>query len=167
MIVISDTSVLSNLAVIDQVWLLKAIYHEVIIPQAVADELRNAGDEFPNIQTVLSFDWIKVRQANRIETIAALENDHLLDRGEAEAIALALELKAEELLIDERLGRREATRLGIPIIGILGILLVAKRRTLINAVQPVVDALIFKAGFRVSLQLYEQVLQTAGEKDKS
>lgn len=108
-----------------------------------------------------------MRQANRIETIATLENNHLLDRGEAEAIALALELKAEELLIDERLGRREANRLGVPIIGVLGILLVAKRRTLINAVQPVVDALISKAGFRVSLQLYEQVLQAAGEKDKS
>ena len=167
MIIISDTSVLSNLAVIDQVSLLKAIYHEVIIPQAVADELRNAGDDFPDIQTVLSLDWIKVRQANRIETIAALENDHLLDRGEAEAIALALELKAEELLIDERLGRQEATRLGVPIIGILGILLVAKHRTLISAVQPVVDALISKAGFRVSLQLYEQVLQAAGEKERN
>jgi len=77
--------------------------------------------------------------------------------------ALALELQADELLIDERLGRREATRLGVPKIGILGILLIAKRRNIISTIQPAIDALISEAGFRVSRQLYEEVLQVAGE----
>lgn len=79
------------------------------------------------------------------------------------AIALALELQADDLLIDERLGRQEALRLGLSIIGILGILLVAKQRSLIPQVQPVMDTLISQAGFRVSPQLYQRVLALAEE----
>jgi uncharacterized protein len=86
-----------------------------------------------------------------------------LDAGEANAIALALELQADDLLIDERLGRQEAIRLGLSIIGILGILLMAKQRSLIPQVQPVMDALINQAGFRVSPQLYQRLLALAQE----
>jgi predicted nucleic acid-binding protein len=163
MIIVSDTSPLSNLAVVGCLPLLQQIYNQVIIPQGVAEELRNAGNEENLIVEVLSLDWIEVRPAKNIELIAVLRNYHNLDRGESEAIALALELNAYELLIDERLGRREATRLGLPITGVLGILLVAKRRKLIRAVQPVMNALINQAGFRMSNQLYGEVLKAAGE----
>jgi len=95
---------------------------------------QNASDEENLIAGVLSLDWIEVVPAKNLELISILRNNHNLDRGEAEAIAslaignaLALELNAGELLIDERLGRREATRLGLPITGVLGILLVAKQ----------------------------------------
>ena len=91
-----------------------------------------------------------------------LETDRNLDRGEAEAIALALELGADELLIDERLGRREALRLRLSITGLLGVLLVAKRRGLVAMIRPVMDALMTQAGFRLSEQLYT-VLVAAGE----
>jgi predicted nucleic acid-binding protein len=70
-----------------------------------------------------------------------------------------------ELLIDERLGRREAVRLGLSITGVLGVLLIAKNRGLISKVQPIIDALILQANFRISRQLYEEVLQTANELD--
>jgi predicted nucleic acid-binding protein len=86
-----------------------------------------------------------------------------LDAGEANAIALALELQANDLLIDERLGRQEALRLGLSIIGILSILLIAKQRNLIPRVQPVMDTLINQAGFRVSPQLYQRVLAISQE----
>jgi hypothetical protein len=162
-IIVSDTSPLSNLAVIGQISLLKEIYHQVVIPQAVADELASTGDDLPEIKAVLGLDWITVGQVTQMETITTLQNNPLLDIGEIEAITLALELKAEELLIDERIGRQEATHLGIAIIGILGILLVAKRRNLISNVKPVMNALISEAGFRVSRQLYEEVLEVAGE----
>ena len=76
---------------------------------------------------------------------------------------MALELQADDLLIDERLGRQEALRLGIPIIGILGILLVAKQRSLIPQVQPVMDALINRAGFRISPRLYQRILSLSQE----
>lgn len=163
MIIVSDTSPLSNLAIVGYLSLLQQIYNKVIIPQGVAEELRNASDEENLIAGVLSLDWIEVIPAKNLELISILRNNHNLDRGEAEAIALALELNADELLIDERLGRREATRLGLHITGVLGILLVAKRRRLIPAVQPVIDALMNQAGFRVSNQLYAAVLKAADE----
>ena len=97
--------------------------------------------------------------------MACLRNEYNLDIGEAEAIALALELKADELLIDERLGRREAVRLGLSITVVLGVLLIAKNRGLIAKVKPIMESLISQANFRISHQLYEEVLQTANELD--
>ena len=85
-----------------------------------------------------------------------------LDKGEAEAIALAQELAADLLLIDEHLGRAAATRLGVRIIGLLGVLIEAKHRGLILEVKPLVDALM-NLGFRVKHDLYQRVLQAAGE----
>jgi hypothetical protein len=66
-------------------------------------------------------------------------------------------------LIDERLGQREASRLGLSITGLLGILLVAKQRGLVEAIRPIMDDLINEAGFRVSSQLYAEFLAMAGE----
>ncbi|USR90244.1 DUF3368 domain-containing protein [Phormidium yuhuli AB48] len=76
---------------------------------------------------------------------------------------LALEVKAEELLINERLGRREAINLGLSITGLLGILLVAKRRGLITQIRPIMDRLIWEANFRIGSNLYREVLAAAGE----
>jgi len=162
-IVVSDTSPLSGLAITGHLVLLQQIYGQVVIPSAVADELRRGGQDDPRIQQALAPDWVEVRQPGNHQLVATLQVDHNLDQGEAEAIALALELKADELLIDERLGRREASRLGLSITGLLGILLVAKRRALIPAIRPIVDDLINEAGFRVSNQLYAEVLAAAGE----
>jgi predicted nucleic acid-binding protein len=83
--------------------------------------------------------------------------------GEAEAIALAAEVNANRLLIDERLGRQAAAELGLSLIGVLGILLAAKRQGLISEVKPVIDDLVIQAGFRVSSQLYADVLNAADE----
>jgi predicted nucleic acid-binding protein len=122
-------------------------------------------EEDIRIKAIISLNWIQVQQAANLELVACLRNDYNLDIGEAEAIALALELKADELLIDERLGRREAVRLGLSITGVLGVLLIAKNRGLISKVQPIIDALILQANFRISRQLYEEVLRTANELD--
>ena len=163
MIIVSDTSVLSNLAVIEQLPLLQQLYNKVIIPQAVRNELSNASPENINIRAVVALSWIEIRLVKNTVLVETLLHDRELDQGEAEAIALALELPAKRLLIDERLGRREATRLGIPITGVLGILIAAKTEGLLPLVKPVMDDLIIKAGFWVSEQLYAEILQVAGE----
>ncbi len=163
MIIVSDTSVLSNLAVIEQLQLLQQLYNQVIIPQAVRNELSNASAENINIRAVVALSWIEIRLVKNTVLVETLLHDRELDQGEAEAIALALELPAKRLLIDERLGRREATRLGIPITGVLGILIAAKTEGLLPLVKPVMDDLIIKAGFWVSEQLYAEILQVAGE----
>ena len=92
-----------------------------------------------------------------------LQRERGLAPGEANAIALAIELGADDLLVDERLGRREALELGLSVIGVLGILVTAKQRGLILMVQPVMDALIDVAGFRVSDRLYRRVIDLSNE----
>ena len=161
MIVVSDTSSLCNLALVNHLWLLQEIYQEVIITNIVATELAAATQ--PVIPAILKLDWIEVRSLNDTTMAEQLQGEKGLDAGEASAIALAVELKADDLLIDERLGRREALKLGLSIIGILGILLTAKQRKLIPQVRPVMDNLIHQAGFRVSPQLYREVLQLCQE----
>ena len=126
MIIVSDTSPLCGLVITGHLFLLQKIYGQVVIPIAVADELRRGGQDDPRTNEVLALDWVEVRQATNQSLVESLRSDRNLDRGEAEAIALALELKADELLIDERLGRREVSRLGLSITELLGILLVAK-----------------------------------------
>ena len=163
MIVVSDTSPLSALAIVGQLSLLHTLYGQLIIPTAVADELRRGGQDDPRIAQILTLSWLKVKPPSDARLVNELQTVYRLDRGESEAIALALELNADELLIDERLGRREASRLGLSITGLLGVLLVAKNRSLVSAVRPIVDALINEAGFRISNQLYIEVLTVAGE----
>ena len=161
MIVVSDTSALSNLAVVEHLWLLEAIYQTVIIPDAVASELAAASN--PVIPAILELSWIQTKLLAQSQLANQLQQERGLDAGEANAIALALELRADDLLMDERLGRQEAVRLGLSIVGILGVLLVAKQRSLISQVQPVMDALTNKAGFHISPRLYQRVLVLAQE----
>ena len=92
-----------------------------------------------------------------------MQNRAQLDPGESEAIALALEINADLLLIDECRGKTEANRLGIRITWLLGVLMEAKQRSLIPAVRPLMDNLIATSQFRVSQALYNQILAMVGE----
>ena len=161
MIIVSDTSALSNLALVEHLWLLETIYQNVIIPDVVASELAAASN--PAIPAILQLDWVQTKSLTQSQLANQLQQERGLDAGEANAIALALEIRADDLLIDERLGRQEAVRLGLSIIGILGVLLIAKQRNLIAQVKPVMDALANKAGFRISPQLYQRVLTLSQE----
>ena len=153
MIVVSDASVLINLDQIGQLTLLWKIYGEVLIPVAV-------GREVMARRTPPLPDLIQTRNVNNRKLV--LELCHNLDAGESEAIALAIEVGADLLLIDERHGRRAALRLGVKITGLLGILLVAKHRALIHAIAPHVMALR-EAGFWLADDVVREVLRTAGE----
>ena len=86
-----------------------------------------------------------------------------LDPGESEAIALVLELNANRLLIDERLGRNIATQYGLKIRGILGLLVNAKEQGLIELLKPILDDLLARSGFRVRQDLYDRILQDVSE----
>ena len=163
MIVISDTSAITNLAAIGHLQLLPQLYNQVTIPEAVYRELVDIDPPVPGTLEVQTSCWLEVRQVANRKVVERLQNEVRLDPGESEAIALALDLGAELLLIDERRGRAEANRLGLRITGLLGILIEAKQRNLIVAVKPLMDALIATSEFRVSLTLYTQILEMVDE----
>jgi len=162
-IVISDTSVITNLAAIHHLKLLSQLYNQVTIPEAVYRELVDIEPPVPGTLEVQGAAWLEVRALVNRGVVEHLENDVRLDPGEAEAIALAIELNADLLLIDERRGRAAADRLGIKITGLLGILVEAKQKNLITAVKPLMDALIATSEFRVSSALYNQILSRVNE----
>lgn len=86
-----------------------------------------------------------------------------LDPGEAEAIVLAIERRADVLLVDERLGRRTATEAGLKVTGLLGVVAKAKEAGLIERAKPVLDELLQVARFWIGPELYAEVLTALGE----
>ncbi len=158
MIVVSNTSPLSNLIQIGQVELLHSLYQEIIIPSSVASEL----SRIRNHQRILKkTKWIKVEQVKDVTSVERLFS--ILDYGEAEAIVLAEEHGADLLLIDELAGRKIARIQGIKYTGALGILLKAKKTGLIPEVRSCLEQLRSDAGFWIRPSLYEEVLRIAGE----
>lgn len=157
MIVVSDTSPITNLIQVDQLEFLPALFGKIVIPESVFEEL----NRLPEQQTLLQhIDWLQVTKVqNRTLVNALLEK---LDIGEAESIVLATEIKADYLLMDERRGRSKAIELGVPVTGLAGILLAAKSKNILQTVKPVLDDLLRK-GFRVNSNLYTEVLRLAGE----
>jgi len=160
-IVISDTSAIVNLAVVGRVEILRQLYGKVLIPQAVRQEIGMADPSVLQQTNLLNLGWIETVAITDRVLLAAIRPQ--LDAGEAEAVALAVQTKADFLLMDERRGRRVATDLGLHVIGLLGILLEAKHRKLLPLVKPTLDDLISRAGFWISKSLYERVLSAAGE----
>ena len=143
MIVVSDTPAITSLLQIGRGELLRELFDEVVIPEAVAGELRRSHPVLPG--------FIQVARVKHRDAADRLRRE--LDEGEAEAIALMLENRGEILLIDERRGRRVAQREGVAVIGLLGALLMAKRRGLIPSLRNLVGDLQQMAGFRVSNEL--------------
>lgn len=164
MIIVSDTSPITNLAAIGQLDLLHQLYNQITIPTAVYNEMVAVGKIVPGTVEVQTLTWIQTQAVtNTLQVTSLQENQENIDRGEAEAIVLALELKADLVLMDERRGRTLAISCGLNVTGLLGVLLQAKKQGLIPAVKPLIDQLIAKADFRVSSQLYALILQSANE----
>jgi uncharacterized protein len=160
-IVVSNTSPIFYLSTIGQLDLLRQLYGKIIIPNAVFNEITSVGNTDASAAIVPTLSWIQTQPVSDQAFIHTLSVE--LDPGEAEAIALAVELKANRLLINERLGRAAAMRSSLQVTGVLGILIAAKRRKLIQEVKPLLDALIQQVGFWVDERLYAEVLQTVGE----
>ena len=159
MVIVSDTSVITNLLRIDHLLLLRQIFGQIIIPPSVRDELYQVKKQ---IKIINESDWISIKEITNKTLYEELREN--LDPGESESIVLALELNADILLLDERKGRRAAEKYGIRITGLLGILMDAKEFGMIEEVKPIMDRLIYEVGFRISPKLYQQVLKRVGEK---
>jgi len=153
MIVVSDTTAITSLLQIGREDLLAQVYGEVFIPQAVQNELLAAHLSLPK--------YLNVKPIKNIADYHRLIS--VVDEGEAEAIVLAKEIGATELLIDEFEGRRVAIKEGLKIIGLLGVLLEAKKRGFINSVTLITTELENAASFHVSDAVKEIIFSAAGE----
>jgi hypothetical protein len=157
--VVSNSTPLIALAKIQKLDLLKHFFGTVSIPQEVYDEVVTRGGPLYGADEVSRASWIRVVSVENRTAVDALSLT--LDRGEAEAIALAREIDAL-LIIDDRDGRDAAKSLGIPITGTIGILLLAAEEKTISF-KDELDALV-AAGFRLSEREYRRILDLAGER---
>ena len=157
MIVVSDTSPLSYFHQIGRLALLQSLYEEIIIPPAVENELRAA----PAFHEVFDWSLMRVVPPASVHRVEELLGE--LDRGESEAIIVALELGADLLLIDERSGREVARRMGLRRTGLLGVLLEANNRGLIASVAAELDRLVAHTTFRIHPAVRTEVLRLAQE----
>ena len=154
MIVVSDTSPLCYLLLINLAELLPQLYGRVIIPESVCTELLNSdAPEIVKSWMAHPPDWLEIQAVT--EEIDTTLND--LDLGEREAIALAEQLNADLLLLDDRAARQLAIERKLPIIGVLGILGTAAKRGLINF--PEAIAQLQQTTFRASPKLIEALLK--------
>jgi predicted nucleic acid-binding protein len=161
MIIVSNTSPLTNLATIGEFELLKLLFDEIHIPEAVWDELHAGGRDWPGRLEVASADWIHRHIITNRLSASALQRD--IDQGEAEAIVLATEIHADMILLDEKQGRHAAVRWGLKPLGVIGIILEAKKRGLLEKVRPRMDLLRENAGFWIHEGLFQYALNLAGE----
>ncbi len=161
MIVVSNTSPLTNLAAIGHFDLLERQYAKLHVAEGVWAELNSGGRPWPGSAEVARADWIERHAVRNQGPVFALRRD--LDRGEAETIALALELASDLVLIDEQQGRHAATRHGLRVLGVVGILLQAKTAGRIELIRPRLDALRHQAGFFLSDDFYQEALMLARE----
>ncbi len=155
MIVVADTTPINYLILIDQIAILEVLYGRILIPHAVLEEMLNPKAP-PSVR-----EWAK-NPPSWLELLSPSTSlqpqPPKLDRGETEAIALAEELSADWLLIDEAAGRDEATRRGLQTIGTLGILREAHRSGLLELSTTLVQ--LKAAGFHVSASLIQLILDS-------
>jgi predicted nucleic acid-binding protein len=161
MIVVSDSSPLIALCDLGKLDLLRLLYDQVVLPDAVWKETAIAGQDQSGRKALLEASWIEHVKVHNQLLVKSLAQK--LDVGESEAIALALELNADLLLMDERLGRNVAMRFGIDVTGVIGILLMAKAHGYLSAIKPELDRLRNEFDFRMSESLYQQALSLAEE----
>ncbi len=160
--IISNSTPPINFAAIRRLDILERLFGKICVPKAVKQELLEKGKDYPSA-VELKERWfqdvtrVEVLNVQNIMVCRMLQMQ--VDNGEAEAIALALEQNPQWLILDESEGRRIAKSYNIPIIGSIGCLIEAKRRNIIPAIKPLLDAMQTDARFWVHAKLYTRILR--------
>lgn len=145
-----DTTCFVALERIGQLDVLPRVFTKIVAPPTVVQEFGRSPE------------WLEVRAVSNDLLSTALRTQ--LHRGEAEVIALAAEIAAQSIVLDDKKARRIARELGLWPIGTVGVILRAKRSGVIPACRPLLDSLM-RAGFYMSDALYREALRLAGEVD--
>ena len=155
-IAVVNTSPNIYLSAINQINLLKNLFSEIFIPEAVKREVMSGGKDSFGVKEIKTQKWIKTKKIRN-----KLAKEYLLteiDDGEAEVIILAEELKASFIIIDDKLARKIAKLRGFNVVGTLRLLVAAKEKGLVNEVKPLIEKLQ-KAGFWINDNVYKAVLK--------
>lgn len=154
--IVSDASPIIVLLKTNNLSILKDLFEKITIPTAVYKEITAKEQEKIIFDKI---DWIKTRNIKNTQENVLLEK--LIDKGEAEAIILAKELKTT-LLLDDAKARKYAKLLNVEVIGTLGLLKIAKNRGVIPSVKKVISNMLAE-GYYIEDQLITKVLEDAGE----
>jgi predicted nucleic acid-binding protein len=161
-IAVADASPLIALAKIDRFSLLKWLFREIVVPEAVWEEVVMRGVDKPAAELAISAEregWLH-RQPVK-DPLAVMILLATLGPGEAEAIALAQEVRATWVLLDDDLARAHADRLGLKTKGAAGILLAAYKAGFLDDLKAGLDELRAQ-GFWLSDRIYNAILAAAG-----
>ncbi|MDY0095992.1 MAG: DUF3368 domain-containing protein [Candidatus Vecturithrix sp.] len=159
-VIISNSSPIIHLAKIGRLNLLQEFYETLTIPKAVYEECLTEGKDRQEVAAIRNADWLKVEPVMNIPLVRLLLSE--LDKGESEAIVLALEKQADLLLLDDADARDRAKLYHIPITGTLGVLLRAKHEGKIESFGDAFEQ-IRATGFWVHERLKRRFLTEAGE----
>jgi len=161
LIVVSDAGPLIHLSQAGAFGLLQGLYRRILIPDLVYGEVVKSGQGLAGSSEVAGADWIEVAEHDPAAHLFRLLRNQL-DPGEAAAIWLAVDRKAQWFLSDDRPARLAAETLGLQVKGSLGVLMEAKRAGLVPSVAPVLRQLQ-DCGVWLSEDLILRVLQDLGE----
>ena len=156
--IITNTTPILSLLKIDKLNLLKEIYGEITVPNAVYQEIEK-GKHKTYYQDLKLVDWIKIEQIKNTDSLAFFVD---LDKGEAEVLILAKEQKADLVILDEIMGRRYAKRLELNLTGTLGVLLKAKEKGIIDSIREILTELTEK-GTWLNPKLIKKVINLSNE----
>ncbi len=158
--VVSNSSPLIHLAKIGHLNLLHEFFGVIAIPKAVYNECVIENEEYEEIPIIRRADWLHSHSVSNQNLVRLLFSE--LDKGESEAIALALERNADLLLLDDAEARQTARLYGLKIVGTLGILLRAKKENRLKSLREAIEQLLL-TGFRIDRRLIKKILTEAGE----
>ena len=163
MIVVSDTTPIISLLKADKLELLRMLYQNILIPDAVFAELLSNPRYGEEREQLKSCEFLVVGHVQNQESVRILRDITGLDIGESEALILYEEQKADMLLIDERKGRGIAKNRSVEYMGTIGMLMLAfdKKYLTGEEVQEMLVKMVNK-GIRISPQLYSKVMKYVG-----
>ena len=160
--IVSNSSVLIALGAIGQLELIPQRFPGgILIPDAVWNEVVETGRGLSGSEEVEAASWITKRSIADRHLFLLLSAE--LDYGESEAIALCAEENADMILLDEKAARQKARRMGLTVLGTVGILIWAKRNGHTDSLREQLEKLMTKGNFRLSRAVCDQALQSVGE----
>lgn len=167
MIVVSDTTPIIALLKAERLDLLQKLYHTVVIPEAVYQELIVNSVYEKEKEIIQNCSFLKVEKVDDRESVSHLKQREGLDAGESEALVLYQEKGADLLLIDEHKGRSVAKAMSVEYIGTLGVLMIAYDKKVMTAhgVEQCLDIFLDNE-IRLSRNLCNRVLKYVGLRDK-